>query len=139
MLPYHSRVNGLIHTLAVKFAQDDVHVVEDLELPSGEPKAVEELIDERGWAMSTLFVDLADVFPENITAATDAIDYCNLMPAYGLNVHSMLKHKTLVLTLKALNHVENKLLFAQRRTDLREMNRQNTNPNLAKREPGEIY
>ena len=48
MLPLHVRLNGLIHTLAVKFAQDDVHIVEDLEIPSADPKFVEDLIDERG-------------------------------------------------------------------------------------------
>jgi large subunit ribosomal protein L4 len=40
------------------------------------------------------------------------------MPVYGLNVTSMLKHKTLVMTLDAVNTIEQKLLFAVRRLDL---------------------
>jgi hypothetical protein len=36
------------------------------------------------------------------------------MPVYGLNVTSMLKHKTLVLTVDAVNTLEEKLLFALR-------------------------
>lgn len=52
----------------------------------------------------------------------------NLMPAYGLNVHSMLKHKTLVLTVDALNHIEDKLLLALNRPDLREQEKKNKNP-----------
>ena len=44
--------------------------------------------------------------------------HVNMMPAYGLNVHDMVKHKTLVLTKSALEHVEEKLLFAQRRLDI---------------------
>ncbi len=73
------------------------------------------------WALSTLFVDVNDIMPENITAATDPILHVNLMPAYGLNVFSMLKHKTLVLTLDALNHIEDKLLKATRRLDKAEV------------------
>lgn len=32
------------------------------------------------------------------------------MPVYGLNVYSMLKHETLVLTVDAVNEIESKLL-----------------------------
>lgn len=70
------------------------------------------------WNITVLFVDSHDVFPASITEATDAVDHMNLMPVYGLNVHSMVKHKTLVLTLRALNELEEKLLFAMHRNDL---------------------
>lgn len=73
------------------------------------------------WGLSTLFVDFYDIMPENITAATDPIHHVNLMPAYGLNVHSMVKHKTLVLTQKALDHIESKLLFHLHRSDIVEL------------------
>ena len=36
------------------------------------------------------------------------------MPVYGLNVTSLLKHKTLVITVDAVNMLEEKLLFALR-------------------------
>ena len=52
--------------------------------------------------------------PKNITLATDQIPHINLMPAYGLNVYSMLKHDTLVLTLDAAEHIEKKLLEVMR-------------------------
>lgn len=112
------RVNGLIHTLSAKFAQDDVKIVKNLDIPSDDPKYIEDLIDERQWPLSTLFVDKSDKFPSNITAATMNIMHVNLMPAYGLNVHSMLIHKNLVLTKAAVEHIEDRLLFAQRRLDL---------------------
>ena len=48
MKPYHYRVAGLIHTLSAKLAQDDVRFVKDLEIPSDDPKFIEDLIDERG-------------------------------------------------------------------------------------------
>lgn len=57
--------------------------------------------------------------PRNITAATDTIKHVNLMPAYGLNVYSMLKHDTLVLTRAALDHIETKLLTHLHKNDTR--------------------
>lgn len=48
--------------------------------------------------------------PRNITVATDTIKHVNMMPVYGLNVYSMLKHDTLVLTRGAVDLIESKLL-----------------------------
>ena len=55
--------------------------------------------------------------PENIAVATDSIKYVNLMPVYGLNVVSMLKHDTLVLTEAAVRRIEEKLLYHLNRID----------------------
>lgn len=49
--------------------------------------------------------------PRNITAATDTIKHINLMPTYGLNVYSMLKHDTLVLTKSSVDVIESKILM----------------------------
>ena len=85
------------------------------------------------WALSTLFVGLDDIFPANITAATEEIQHVNLLPVYGLNVHSMLKHKTLVLTEKALDRIEDRLLLALNRADDAKMNKRLRNPSLIHR------
>ncbi|XP_076253388.1 mitochondrial ribosomal protein L4 [Rhynchophorus ferrugineus] len=111
MLPFYNRVNGLIATLSVKLAQDDLHVVDSLEIPSGEKDYIEELVKSRLWGPSVLFVDSSDLMPRNITEATDTIKHVNLMPVYGLNVYSMLKHDTLVLTKSAVDVIEEKLLY----------------------------
>lgn len=57
--------------------------------------------------------------PRNITAATDGIKHMNLMPFYGLNVYSMLKHDTLVLTRGAVEALEDKLVAQLHRNDCR--------------------
>ena len=57
MLPYHLRVYGLTHTLSVKFVQDDLHVVSDLELATPDPEQLLSLATARGWSESVLFVD----------------------------------------------------------------------------------
>lgn len=114
MLPFHKRVLGLRAMLSIKLAQDDLHIIDKLEIPTDDPKFIEELITSRNWGPSVLFVDRSDVMPRNITIATDSIPHVNLMPAYGLNVYSMLKHCTLVLTLDAVEHIEKKILEAMR-------------------------
>nr|BAN21196.1 mitochondrial ribosomal protein L4 [Riptortus pedestris] len=120
MLPFFKRVIGLTSTLSIKLAQDDLHIVENLEIPTDDPQFLKDLVHERNWGMSVLFVDVADVMPRNITAASDEIKHMNLMPVYGLNVHSMLKHETLVLTLDAVNKIEERILYQLHRTDDKE-------------------
>jgi len=41
--------------------------------------------------------------PYNITSASVQSKGLTLMPTYGLNVYSMLKHNTLVMTKSSLN------------------------------------
>ncbi|XP_001357123.2 39S ribosomal protein L4, mitochondrial [Drosophila pseudoobscura] len=117
MLPFYKRVMGLTSTLSVKLAQDDLHVIENVDIPTRDAQFIKDLIAERNWGPSVLIVDKEYMFPENICYATDDLGYVNLMPAFGLNVYSMLKHDTLVLTVDAIKHLEQRLLYQQHRTD----------------------
>ncbi|XP_075153791.1 mitochondrial ribosomal protein L4 [Haematobia irritans] len=117
MLPFFKRVMGLTSTLSVKLAQDDLHIINDVEIPSKDPEFIKDLIKERNWGPSVLIVDKNAEFPENICYATDSLGYVNLMPAFSLNCYSMLKHETLVLTVEAVKHIEDRLLFQMHRTD----------------------
>lgn len=83
MLPFFTRVTGLISTLSVKLAQDDLHIINDLEISTTEASYIEQLVEERNWGPSVLFVDSYDIMPMNITVATDRIGHINLMPVYG--------------------------------------------------------
>ncbi|XP_066246292.1 large ribosomal subunit protein uL4m [Euwallacea similis] len=117
MLPFYTRLHGLTSALSVKLAQDDLHIVDSLEIPSEESDYMQELVKSRLWGPSVLFVDSTDIMPRNITAATDVIKHFNLMPVYGLNVYSMLKHDTLVLTRSAVDVIEEKILTNLHRND----------------------
>ncbi|RZC42532.1 39S ribosomal protein L4, mitochondrial [Asbolus verrucosus] len=119
MLPFYARVNGLTATLSVKLAQDDLHVITDLEIPTDQASFIEELVKSRNWGPSVLFVDDTDIMPRNLTIATDSIKHINLMPVYGLNVYSMLKHDTLVLTRAAVDLIESKLLMHLHKNDVK--------------------
>ncbi len=57
--------------------------------------------------------------PLNITAAVAKSRGLTLMPTYGLNVYSMLKHETLVLTVRSLETIESKLLFHMHNNEFR--------------------
>lgn len=117
MLPFYNRVLGLTSTLSIKLAQDDLHIIKDLEIPTDSTDYINNLIDTRNWGPSVLFIDEADIVPRNITVATDTIDHVNIMPVYGLNVYSMLKYETLVLTVAAAQLIQERLLFQLNKLD----------------------
>jgi len=117
MLPFATRVMGLTSTLSAKFAQDDIKIVESLDMSSDESGYLEQLCEDKSWGPSVLFVDDTDIMPRNITLATDDVGHMNLMPVYGVNVHSMLKHETLVLTVAAAMKIQEKLLYHLNRKD----------------------
>nr|KAF6481146.1 mitochondrial ribosomal protein L4 [Molossus molossus] len=101
MLPMKVRVQGLKVALTIKLAQDNLHIVDSLELPTADPQYLVELTHED--------------MPPNIVTATSGLKTFNLVPAVGLNVHSMLKHQTLVLTLQTVAFLEKKLLWQDSR------------------------
>lgn len=123
MLPMHQRLHGLTSMLSTKLAQDDLHIVNALDIPTKDPSYLIELAEERLWGPSILFIDDSDLAPENIALAADSIPHMNIMPVYGLNVFSMLKHDTLVLTLAALERIEKQMLFFMNRIDKNKFNR----------------
>lgn len=112
MLANTKREMGLRMALTVKYTQNDLHIVDSLNIPTDDPEYLDDLIDTRYWGFSVLFVDDTDVMPRNISLATNNFGQFNLMPVYGLNVYSMLKHETLVLTLAAVEKIEEKLVEA---------------------------
>lgn len=57
MLPFFARVLGLTTTLTVKLAQDDLHIVKDLEIPTDDKDYIKSLIEKRNWGPSVLIVD----------------------------------------------------------------------------------
>jgi large subunit ribosomal protein L4 len=59
--------------------------------------------------------------PYNITSAANKMKGITLMPTYGLNVYSMLKHNTLVLTSKSLEKIESNLLFYMNNVEHRDL------------------
>uniref|UniRef100_A0A8C1B0W5 Large ribosomal subunit protein uL4m n=1 Tax=Cyprinus carpio carpio TaxID=630221 RepID=A0A8C1B0W5_CYPCA len=97
MLPMKVQVQGLKVALTAKLAQDYLHIVDLLEIPAPDPHCLLDLVKLRQWGDSVLIVDVGDEFPQNILKATEDMKTVNIIPAIGLNVHSILKHESLKL------------------------------------------
>lgn len=54
--------------------------------------------------------------PQNLIDATDKIPSFNIIPLYGLNCYSIIKHETLVLSRRALDALEQKILEFKHKT-----------------------
>ncbi|CAK6975667.1 S ribosomal protein L4%2C mitochondrial [Scomber scombrus] len=115
MLPMKVRVQGLKVALSSKMAQDYLHIVDSLNIPSPDPQYLLDLIKQRHWGASVLIVDVGEEFPENILQATASLKTVNIIPAIGLNVHTMLKHEAIILTLETVKFLEEKLLWHDER------------------------
>ncbi|KAF7654947.1 hypothetical protein LDENG_00063010 [Lucifuga dentata] len=115
MLPMKVRVKGLKVALSSKLAQDYLHIIDSLNIPTPDPRYLLELISHRQWGESVLIVHIGEEFPENILQATASLKTVNIIPAIGLNVHSMLKHEAVVLTLDTVKFLEEKLLWHDHR------------------------
>ncbi|CAF90559.1 unnamed protein product [Tetraodon nigroviridis] len=115
MLPMKVRVLGLKVALSSKLAQSHLHVVESLNLPSPDPQYLLDLARRRHWGESLLLVHESEELPEDVLQATATLKSINVIPALGLNVHSLLKHQALVLTLETLRFLEDKLLWHDQR------------------------
>ncbi|KAH1176485.1 hypothetical protein KIL84_021219 [Mauremys mutica] len=110
MLPMKVRVLGLKVALTTKLMQDNLHIVDGLDMPTCDPQYLADLARYRHWGQSVLIVDV-NKMPENIMKAAASLKTITLVPALGLNVHSILKHETLVLTLDTVTFLEEKLLW----------------------------
>jgi len=111
MESFYQRILGLRTALTVKFHQNDLHIIDNLDLPTENPQYLEQILNERYWGPSVLFVDDVDNMPYNVTAAATKLKGITLMPTYGLNTYSMLKHNSLVMTTRSLDKIESKILF----------------------------
>ncbi|XP_057699151.1 large ribosomal subunit protein uL4m [Corythoichthys intestinalis] len=115
MLPMKVRVLGLKVALSSKVAQGFLYIVDSLDIQSPDSRDLLDAIRLKHWEDSLLIVDVGDNFADNILQATATLKTVNLIPALGLNVHSILKHEGLVLTLETLRFLEDKLLWHDQR------------------------
>ena len=122
--PHCKLVNALKSMLTIKLAQDDLKIVDSIDsYLSSDPNELEKDFENRGWGPSVLIVDKRDIFPQNLLLATQSLNHVHLMSTVSLNVLSMCKYETMVITFDALREVEDKLLHQLVRVDLSETHR----------------
>ncbi|KAF1752298.1 hypothetical protein GCK72_018852 [Caenorhabditis remanei] len=111
MLPDAVRIQGLCVALTLKHAQDDLHIVDNIQnLQNEDPKYWIDLCEARNYGYSVLFVDDNDELTGGLAEAQQALPWLNVMPVYGLNCFSLIKYDTVVLTRSALDKIEERLL-----------------------------
>ncbi|XP_075433532.1 large ribosomal subunit protein uL4m isoform X1 [Ascaphus truei] len=104
-------VRHLTRRVAAAGSEEDLHIIDSLDIPTQDPQFLTDLLKYRHWGESVLIVDVDENLPEDIMIATVHLKTINLIPAVGLNVYSMLKHQTVVLTVAAVDFLEEKLLW----------------------------
>ncbi|KAI6176663.1 hypothetical protein M3Y97_00823100 [Aphelenchoides bicaudatus] len=111
MLPLPVRLKGLCTAFSIKHAQDDLVVVEDFNsLTSDDPQFLVDVTEARNWGYSVLFVDSIPETSDNLIAATSKLPSFNFMPVHGINCYSIIKHETLVLSRRALELIEDRIM-----------------------------
>uniref|UniRef100_A0A0N5C795 Large ribosomal subunit protein uL4m n=1 Tax=Strongyloides papillosus TaxID=174720 RepID=A0A0N5C795_STREA len=112
MLPDAIRLRGLCVALTIKHAQNDLVIVEDFSsLEDDSKELINDIAESRNWGYSVLFVEENSEVSTKLVNATQDIPSFNIMPVYGLNCFSIMKHDTLVISKKALVKLEERILY----------------------------
>lgn len=98
--------------LSVKYAQGDLVVVDDFDIPTHRTVPVARMLEDAGLDCPTLFVD-GDHPPDNFLLATRNIKDCDAIAQEDISVYSILHRHKLVLTRSAVEHLENRLTTAE--------------------------
>ncbi|KAM3723960.1 Uncharacterized protein ACO02O_07130 [Dirofilaria immitis] len=116
ILPDAIRLEGLCVAVTIKHAQDDLVIVDDFaSLLNDDAQFMHDLADSRNWGYSVLFVNDNSEVPKNLAKACDEIPTFNVMPVYGINCFSLVKHDTVVFSLAALQMFQWRILFHKNR------------------------
>ncbi|OZC11428.1 ribosomal protein, L4/L1 family [Onchocerca flexuosa] len=116
ILPDAIRLEGLCVAVTIKHAQNDLVIVDDFaSLPSDDAQFMHDLADCRNWGYSVLFVNDSSEVPEKLAKVCDEIPTFNVMPVYGVNCFSLIKHDTVVFSLAALQLFQTRILFHKNR------------------------
>uniref|UniRef100_A0A0N4Z663 Large ribosomal subunit protein uL4m n=1 Tax=Parastrongyloides trichosuri TaxID=131310 RepID=A0A0N4Z663_PARTI len=118
MLPDAIRLKGLCVALTIKHSQNDLVIVDDFSsLKSDDKQFMYDIAEARNWGYSALFVNENAEVAENLVKATEDIPSFNIMPVYGLNCFSIMKHDTLIISRDALIKLEERILYHFNRSE----------------------
>ncbi|OAF71380.1 hypothetical protein A3Q56_00853 [Intoshia linei] len=120
MLPYNTRVLGLKTALSFKLLQGDLHVVDSLFIPVPSKNYIEKLMETRKWGFSVQYVTTNDENTANLIEACSNIKGFSVLPVEALNVYGLLKHETIVITQKAVEHIQDCIIKCSNKLDYRE-------------------
>uniref|UniRef100_A0A0R3S0Z7 Large ribosomal subunit protein uL4m n=1 Tax=Elaeophora elaphi TaxID=1147741 RepID=A0A0R3S0Z7_9BILA len=118
ILPDAIRLEGLCVAVTIKHVQNDLVIVDDFaSLPNDDAQFMHDLADSRNWGYSVLFINDNSEVPENLAKVCEEIPTFNVMPVYGVNCFSLVKHDTVVFSLAALQLFQSRILFHKNRAE----------------------
>ncbi|WP_114226646.1 MULTISPECIES: 50S ribosomal protein L4 [Sphingomonas] len=99
------RALGLRMALSSKAQGGQLIIVDNLDVPEGKTKALQERLGKLGFGKTALVID-GDALNVSFARASSNLGTVNLLPAMGANVYDIMRHETLVLTKAAVEKLE---------------------------------
>jgi large subunit ribosomal protein L4 len=99
------RALGLRMALSSKARDGQLIVIDNLDVPEGKTKALQERLGKLGFGKTALVID-GDALNVSFARASSNLGTVNLLPAIGANVYDIMRHETLVLTKAAVEKLE---------------------------------
>jgi len=99
------RALGLRMALSSKVRDGQLIVIDNLDVPEGKTKALQERLGKLGFGKTALVID-GDALNVSFARASSNLGMINLLPAMGANVYDIMRHETLVLTKAAVEKLE---------------------------------
>lgn len=96
---------GLKMALSSKAQAGSLIVLDNLDVPEGKTKALQERLAKLGFGKTALVID-GDALNVSFARASSNLGSINLLPAVGANVYDIMRHDTLVLTRAAVEKLE---------------------------------
>ncbi|XP_078487333.1 large ribosomal subunit protein uL4m-like [Ciona intestinalis] len=108
-------LDGLLIALSIKHIQNDLIIIESAQISQDMPN-FDEYLENRNLSETSMLLVHAE--NENISYLEQLVEdskFFNILPLYGLNVCSILKHDKLVLSRYMLDELEHKVLWHKTR------------------------
>lgn len=99
------RALGLRMALSSKARDGQLIVIDNLDVPEGKTRALQERLGKLGFGKTALVID-GDALNVSFARASSNLGMINLLPAIGANVYDIMRHETLVLTKAAVEKLE---------------------------------
>jgi len=99
------RALGLKMALSSKARGGQLIIVDNLDVPEGKTKALQERLGKLGFGKTALVID-GDALNVSFARASSNLGTVNVLPAIGANVYDIMRHETLVLTKAAVEKLE---------------------------------
>ncbi len=103
---------GLRVALSLKLAQGKLRIIDSARIEEPKTKQLLERLHAQGWPSRKTLVIGGAHLDKSLSMASSNIHWLKLLPKKGCNVYDILNHDTLVLSLEALQYLEERLVDA---------------------------